>query len=531
MSRAFYARLARKYGPRVDGATRRDFLKATFAASAGLMLSRMGYADVPAKKNGLRVAVIGAGFSGLACAYELLTAGYDVTVIEARDRVSGRVISFKDVVPGKNVEGGGELIGSNHPTWVAYKERFGLDFLDVTESDDEAPIYFQGKKLSADEEEKLWKEMDDVLSRMNDDARKVNADQPWLTPGAEALDKKSCAQWTAEQKDVTDLGRLGVAMQQTANNGQDLAKQSYLGNLTQIKGGGVEKYWTESEVYRCKGGNQQLAMKLAEKLGPDRIILGLPVSAVDMRGRGRMVVTCRDGRELEVDDVVLAAPPTTWKKITFNPGLPAALAPQMGDNVKYLAAVKRRFWKDAKLAPDSLTDEFLSMTWEGTDAQDGDQGACLNCFSGGPPAAKALAIPAAQRDAVYGALLEKMYPAFKDNFVKSRFMDWPNQPWTLAGYSFPAPGQVTTVGPMLYKGLGRLHFAGEHASYKFVGYMEGALNAGASLALRIAARDGIAIKMPASTHPATEATTETAVPAKSPEAKPLPSPGEPALVK
>ena len=60
---------------------------------------------------GGRVVVIGAGFSGLAAAYELAQAGYDVTVVEARNRVGGRVISFSDIVPGKNVEGGGELIG------------------------------------------------------------------------------------------------------------------------------------------------------------------------------------------------------------------------------------------------------------------------------------------------------------------------------------------------------------------------------------------------------------------------------------
>ena len=80
-----------------------------------------------------RVVVIGAGFSGLAAAYELSSAGYDVTVVEARNRVGGRVVSFSDMVPGKNVEGGGELIGSNHPTWVAYAKQFKLEFLDVTE--------------------------------------------------------------------------------------------------------------------------------------------------------------------------------------------------------------------------------------------------------------------------------------------------------------------------------------------------------------------------------------------------------------
>jgi monoamine oxidase len=70
-------------------------------------------------------------------------------------------------------------------------------------------------------------------------------------------------------------------------------------------------------------------------------------------------------------------------------------------------------------------------------------------------------------------------------------MDWPSDPWTQTGYSFPAPGQVTTVGPILRQGLGRLHFAGEHTCFAFVGYMEGALNSGVALARRIAKRDGV----------------------------------------
>ena len=63
--------------------------------------------------------------------------------------------------------------------------------------------------------------------------------------------------------------------------------------------------------------------------------------------------------------------------------------------------------------------------------------------------------------------------------------------WVGASYSFPAPGEVTTMGPMLRKGAARLHFAGEHGCYKFVGYMEGALCSGVELAKRLAARDGL----------------------------------------
>ena len=70
-------------------------------------------------------------------------------------------------------------------------------------------------------------------------------------------------------------------------------------------------------------------------------------------------------------------------------------------------------------------------------------------------------------------------------------MDWPSDPWVLASYSFPAPGQVTTMGPILREGLGRLHFAGEHTCYAFTGYMEGALNSGAAVAKKLAIRDGL----------------------------------------
>ena len=151
------------------------------------------------------------------------------------------------------------------------------------------------------------------------------------------------------------------------------------------------------------------------------------------------------------------------------------------------------------MSPDSLTDSLVNMTWEGTDAQEGDANVELTGFSGGPAADKALAVAKDRRDAEFGTMLELLYPGFKENFVKSRFMDWPNEKWTQAGYSFPAPGQVTTVGPRMYEGVGRLHFAGEHTCYKFVGYMEGASTRAQSLAKRLAVRDGVAKSGPATT--------------------------------
>jgi monoamine oxidase len=187
---------------------------------------------------------------------------------------------------------------------------------------------------------------------------------------------------------------------------------------------------------------------------------------------------------------VLTAPPPVWNRIAFDPGLPVGLAPQMATNVKCLVALKDRFWRRAGLAPDSLTDGPVHLSWDGTDGQAGP-GAALVAFSGGPAADECRSWRPPVRIENYVAALERVYRGIRPSFVKARFMDWPSDPWSKGSYSFPAPGQVTSQGPTLRQGLGRLHFAGEYASYAFMGYMEGALESGAAAARRIAAADGV----------------------------------------
>ena len=481
----FFMSLQRKYG-QPGGMSRREMLQRSFAAGAALLLSERF--TTPLGAGAGRVVVIGAGFSGLAAAYELSSAGYEVTVVEARNRVGGRVLSFSDLVPGKNVEGGGELIGTNHPAWISYAKQFGLEFLDVGEEDFEAPVILDGKRLGPEASEELWEEMETAFNTILADAGKVDADEPWKAAGAEALDRRTLADWI-DKADASPLCKHALRTMMTADNGVVTEWQSYLANLAMVKGGGMERYWAETEVYRCKGGNQGLAHRLVKAIGGARVLVRTPVRAVTLNDRGGRV-TLGDGKVLEAEHVLLTAPPSVWNKIAFEPILPAALAPQMATNIKYLMALKSPVWRRSELGPEMLTDGPVSLTWHGTDGQRGP-GEAMIAFSGGPAADVCREWTAAGRDKNFLAELGKVYKGIAASFVRARFMDWPSDPWAKASYSFPAPGQVTAQGPTLREGIGRLHFAGEYTSYAFMGYMEGALNSGAAAARRIAMRDGI----------------------------------------
>ncbi len=257
-----------------------------------------------------------------------------------------------------------------------------------------------------------------------------------------------------------------------------------------VKGGGVEDYWTMTDFYHCVDGNQQLAEEIADEVGAECFILGTAVRGIRIE-KDQARVTLADGRDFEADDVVLTAPVSTWNRIAIDPPLPPELVPQMGTNTKFLMAVKGRFWETEKLSSRSLTDGPINLTWEDTNSQPGEKGACLTAYAGGPMADLAMGWKPEERKEKYLEVLEQLYPGITQQLVATEYVNWHNDPLAHGSYSFPAPGQVTTIGPILQQGLGRLHFAGEHCCPAFIGYMEGALQSGVRLARRLAQRDGL----------------------------------------
>ena len=430
------------------------------------------------------VVVIGAGLAGLAAAYELHSVGHEVMVLEGRRRLGGRVKTLRDFVEGRVIEAGAELIGSNHHAWLSYKHRFHLHFTNVLEPPN-APVILGGWRLSSAEAAVLSLELSKATAKLDAAARKINADKPWQSSGAWALDQVSLKD-IIEKMPVSELCKLALEEQLVADNGVPAERQSYLGILAMVKGGGCKSYWEDTEIYRCKEGNQQLAEEFVKKLPKGTVRLKKRVKEIRLL-KQRVEVTLADGEVIKADDAILAIPPSVWSKIRIKPRLPKEYQGQFGKNVKFLMNIPKGSW--LPLSPFLASDGPVDITWQGTDEQPGPRASFVS-FSGSKHAE--ICRKWRNRERQYLAQLDPIYPRIHRGVDSSKFMDWPASKWTRGSYSFPAPGEVMRTGPLLRKGfMRRLHFAGEHTCYAFVGYMEGALQSGLRVAEQLARRNKI----------------------------------------
>jgi monoamine oxidase len=283
----------------------------------------------------------------------------------------------------------------------------------------------------------------------------------------------------------------------TADNGIPTREQSLLAVLAMIKGGGLDRYWTDTELFRCKGGNQTLAEQFASCLneGKKTIHENAPVEAIEPSG-SRVRVRVRDREKPdEADDVILAVPPSVWHTINFDgfPELAKRLSkpPKLGLNVKFLMQFDKRFWQQFASSPTLSADGPVDLTWETTE-EDPDGTFVMVAFSGASDAETCAAWQEKERKDKYIDAMREPYPGIGDQIGDTKFMNWPAEDWSKASYYFPRVNEVTAWGPFWKSGYQDwLHFAGEHTSYAFMGYMEGALSSGYRLARRLAIRDHV----------------------------------------
>jgi monoamine oxidase len=467
-----------------------NFNESIFHEHRGVLAEIVGTAP-PTRSIG----IIGAGLAGLSAAYELRKRGYSVSIFEASERPGGRTWARHHLVKRHVMDGGAELIGSNHPLWLNYADTFRLGFSDVKEYDN-CPILLGKKLLSPRREDSLLKQMDKALDYISSRAKKiVDPFAPWTDPQGPALDRRNVHDFVMGTS-WSPLCKTAVLQQLESDNGVLAKDQSLLGLLAMVKGGGAERYWLDTEVYRCKRGTQALSFAFEAALrGMDTSIdYDRPVIEIDATGEKVKLETGQTGSAPEFDDVILAIPPSTWPKIST--WLPDDLSsfigapPQMGKNIKGLMSFRRRYWKKQGWAPSSTENGPVDQTWETTESYSNPNYGMV-AFSGAVHADELsrLTDPAAQASVITN--LEKVFKNTRANLVGFEFVNWPTKPWAMASYSFPNCGDIMRWGPKFSEGYkGKIHFAGEHTCYAFTGYMEGALQSGYRLARKLVFRDG-----------------------------------------
>ena len=497
MSRAYRSLIRhglRRGLPSRAGFSRRDFLRRGGAAAvSAATMSSLGFITTGCANNkdetpagaGLRVVIIGAGFAGLACADQLKRRGAEVTVLEASDRPGGRVFTDRQFIPGKNVELGGEFIGSNHPTWLAYVKKYKLKLDELAESEGDTALVLGGQLVPTERADALFEEVDKAQAELIRMSESIDPIRPWTAKNAKELDATSFADAIARMS-ISDEAKKLISVLEESDQGVPTEKMSLLGYLALVNGHGGKDYYEITEDYRLLGGNDGLATAMGNALR-EHIVYKAVAVALERRQDGVTVKT-NDGKSYDAHAVVVAIPPSVWNTVQFTPKLDPALRPQMGSNVKLLTVLDKPVWEETKRSPDMESDGLINLTWVSADGKGGaDDPIGFTFFSGGQYSEKLRAInPPNERVRQAVASVSTAYPGLSDHIKKDRFMDWPAHPRAKASYSFPAPGQVTAFGPALVDGisdgLAPLRFAGEHTAYGFIGYMEGALRSGVRVA-------------------------------------------------
>jgi len=442
------------------------------------------------------IAVVGAGLAGLSAAYELRKRGYTVSIFEASDRAGGRTFTNHDLAKPHVMDRGAELIGSNHPLWVHYADTFHLGFSNVKDYKN-SPVRLGKDPLSNADAKILFRQMGRAFDFISARSKRiVDPFRPWTDPDASLLDRQNVHDFVMQRRKWSRLCKKAVLQQLEADNGVRAGNQSLLGLLSMVRGGGMERYWLDTEVYRCKRGTQALSLAFEAALHGLRtsVQYNSPVTAIDATSPKVKLEVNRNLWPSGFDDVVLAIPPSAWTRIPkWRPDKLSQLVgapPQMGKNIKMLLAFRSRVWKKSRLAPSSTENGPVDETWETTESYSSPNFGMV-AFSGADHAEKLSKLNDKKALHRVEASLQHTYKEFSAAVTDSEFMNWPTRDWAWASYSFPDCGDITKWGPVFDEGYEeKLHFAGEHTCYAFTGYMEGALQSGYRLARKLVLRDG-----------------------------------------
>jgi monoamine oxidase len=439
--------------------------------------------------SSVSVVVAGAGLAGLAAARDLSALGARVTVLEARDRVGGRVLTARDgFIDRQHAEAGADMIDEGHLETRRLAAALGLTLTRVLRGGwGYARPDVKGRpRLVLRAGARGWDRLATVLSDLI--ARYRLAERRWDSPVTAALGRRSVAQWLDDIRADDEL-RLTVK----GLRGFFLADPEELSLVALVD---YFAEFTEDEssawkAYRIDGGNDRLAAALAASLG-DRLHLRTEVAALSQRGRGVRVSVRNSSRAstIDCDYLISALPASLLRRVPISPALPAQQHDAIA-NLKYGRATKtllqfsRPFWR-VKNRPRAFGSAFSwGAVWDGNEEQRGRAG-ILSFMAGG--SASDATDDQVRKDGPAGLARELDWLGARGvQIVGHHHLQWGADPWARGGYAYFDPAFDTSLRAWLARPFGRIFFAGEHTSFDGQGYMNGAIESGRRAAAEVAA--------------------------------------------
>lgn len=448
-------------------------------------------ANPPPSASTTPVIVVGGGTAGLLCAYRLQQANVPVRLIEASNRPGGRMFSDRETFgPDLTCELGGELVDTNHETMHALVKELGLT-LDDLKAEGEAlePVFhFGGKSYS---EHEITEALRPAAAAMAQDLESLEdyEDVPYESGEVtRALDAMSIDAWLkARGIEGVAADLLRVAFVTELGLEADELSCVIMLEMFSLEGDKLALFGDSDERYRIRGGNDQVPRILAEKLG-DVVEYETRLVAIRRAADGRLDLTLEGASAGTVtsDRVVLALPFSLLRRVEIDDSVGLSERKKRsiaelgyGTNAKLMVGFSNRLWVEQKKNGEFFGDGAYQSGWDTSRMQPGTEG-ILTVYTGGKPGvAIGAGTPEAARDAMTDAL-EPLFPgaAKAANGKVARF-HWPSSPLALGSYSTFKVGQLTAFGGVESEIEGKnLHFAGEHTSLDFQGFMEGAAESG-----------------------------------------------------
>ncbi|MCC7009603.1 MAG: FAD-dependent oxidoreductase [Acidobacteria bacterium] len=430
--------------------------------------------------SGTTVLVAGAGLAGLVAARDLERAGATVSIVEARDRLGGRVWTIRGLAAGQHAEGGADLIESAQTSVLELARELRLRTSRILRGG----FGYYGTDARGRVGVQRHLDLFEALGRLlrpHIEAYELT-EQRWHSPIVQRLSRTPVSTWL-------DQVRADARMRQRlrALRGLFLADPEDLSLLALVDFFATNAQGSERMV-RLTGGNDAIATELARRLRtPPDLNAALRRVRQDAAGVVTTVETAHGVVERRADYLVSTLPASVLRDVRFEPGLPEPQRDAL-EHLKYGAATRlllqfaRRFWRHVGRPLAFGSDRATGAVWDGNEQQRGPEGV-LSLLAGG--GASAALQDLLRRRGPDGVAAELAWLGRPSRVLASLAIAWETDPWSRGGYAYFDAGFDPAWRDWLSRPFGRVVFGGEHTSIRWQGYMNGAIESGRRTAREI----------------------------------------------